>query len=169
MTKLLIAIMILFSCNSFCQEADVTAAETVITPQDLKNLPGDWTGTLTYLDYSSGKPYSMPANLNVVLGKNDREFILRHTYPKEPKANGKDRIILSKDGRQLNKKNVKSKTVSESGELRIITEYQGKDNNEAARIRSTYILGELQFIIRKEALFDASKDWIMRNEYSYSK
>ena len=38
---------------------------TRCSSNDLKQLTGFWKGTLTYLDYSSGKPYTMPANLEV--------------------------------------------------------------------------------------------------------
>jgi hypothetical protein len=35
--------------------------------KDLSNSAGRWEGKLTYLDYSSGKPYTMLANINIDL------------------------------------------------------------------------------------------------------
>ena len=35
------------------------------TVKDLEKLSGSWQGSLTYLDYSSGKPYTMPADIEV--------------------------------------------------------------------------------------------------------
>ena len=36
-----------------------------VTVADLKPLTGKWQGSLTYLDYSSGKPFTMPANVDI--------------------------------------------------------------------------------------------------------
>ena len=36
-------------------------AQNTLTANDLSPLLGEWTGSLTYVDYSSNKPYTMPA------------------------------------------------------------------------------------------------------------
>ena len=50
--------------------------------KDLKNLIGKWEGTLTYLDYQSDKPYTMPANIEVNL-IDSNNFLYKNIYPKE--------------------------------------------------------------------------------------
>ena len=70
----------------------------------------------------------MPANLIVSQGKNNNQLILDINYPKEPNANSRDKIKISKDGTQLNKFDVKSKEVLPNGQVQITTQYSGKDN-----------------------------------------
>lgn len=159
LTPILIAFTFLFSFNTYAQHK--------ITPDDLSSILGDWTGTLTYIDYSTNKPFTMPTNLNVKQGKNEHLFLLFIKYPNEPNANSKDKIRISKDGAQLNKIEVKSKQKLLNGQVQITTEYLGKDNSKKALIKNVYIIGKSQFIIRKEVKFDNSDDWLMRNEYAF--
>lgn len=46
-----------------------TYAQTKVIPEDLKTLIGSWEGSLTYLDYQTNKPFTMPATVVVKQGK----------------------------------------------------------------------------------------------------
>lgn len=142
-------------------------SQNTISPDDLNMISGKWKGTLTYTDYSTNKPFSMPANVSVELGKNEHEVQLLINYPKEPNANSKDKIKISKDGLLVNKTRVTSRELLTNREVKITTEYSGKDNREKALIRNVYIFGAKRFIIRKEVKFDGLADWLMRNEYNF--
>ena len=52
-------IFIFFTTYSFAQ------SRKNISIEFFKNLVGSWKSSLTYMDYSSGKPYNMDANLDV--------------------------------------------------------------------------------------------------------
>ena len=54
---------------------------------------GKWTGSLTYLDYSSGKSFSMPANVEIS-ESGTKNLIFDYKYPNEPKANVADTITI---------------------------------------------------------------------------
>ncbi|MBT8296992.1 MAG: hypothetical protein KJO52_01545 [Maribacter sp.] len=142
-------------------------SQNTISPDDLDIISGKWKGTLTYLDYSTNKPFTMPANVSVEQGKNEYQVQLFITYPKEPNANSKDKIIISKDGALLNKSRVTSREILTNQEVKITAEYSGKDNRKKALIRNVYIFGSQRFIIRKEVKFSDSADWLMRNEYNF--
>ena len=157
----IIIFALLFSIKNYSQN--------IVTKDDLQILHGKWTGTLTYIDYSSNKPYTMPANLIVEQGKNENQILLFNNYPNEPKANSKDKIKISKNGELLDNKKVKSKEKLADNQIQIITEYSGKDNKKKALIRNIYIIGEKQFVIRKEVKFNNSEEWIVRNKYSYNR
>ena len=161
LTIYLIVIGFLFPINNYSQNN--------VTTDDLKTLLGEWAGTLTYTDYGTNKPFTMPANLIVNQGKNNYQLILNINYPKEPNANSKDKIKISKNGTQLNKLDIKSKVVLPNGQIQITTQYSGKDNGKKALIKNIYIIGTSVFIIRKEVKFENSEDWFMRNEYKYSR
>ena len=169
LTKALILLAILVTSASHSQQTSLEASEAKIVPTDLKTVLGDWKGTLTYLDYSSGKPYAMPANLTVEEGRNEEELGLGYIDPNEPKANNSEKIKISEDGSQLNKKRIQSKQRLANGKIQIITEYEGKDNKKKALIRNIYILAAKEFVIRKEVQFETSDKWILRNEYKYSR
>ncbi len=161
LTNILTILTLLLSHGSYSQNT--------ISPDDLDIISGTWKGTLTYLDYSTNKPFTMPANVSVEQGKNEYQVKLLISYPKEPDANSKDRIIISKDGMLLNKTRVTSREILTNQEIKITTEYSGKDNREKALIRNVYIFGPKRFVIRKEVKFNDSADWLMRNEYNFGR
>lgn len=139
-------------------------------PVSVKNFKpafGKWKGTLTYLDYTSGKPYTMPANITIKAGEdNSRKLIFIYEYPDEPKANETDTIAISNSGEMLDGAMVQSKKKSK-GMLEIITDENGKDGNDnkKAVIRHVYSIGKKIFSIRKEVKFEGEEKWILRNEY----
>ncbi|MPT32660.1 MAG: hypothetical protein E2600_13565 [Chryseobacterium sp.] len=138
---------------------------------DFMKVEGNWTGQLTYLDYSSGKPYTMSAELEIKRISNTNEFLFVHTYPKEKSANKTDTITISKDGQYIGKEKLVSRTKLPKGNMRIITEKEGKDGNDGkkATIRQTYILGNTSFSTQKDVLFSGETTWIKRHEYVYKK
>jgi len=143
------------------------AGQTKITSDDLKTIIGNWEGSITYLDYQTNKPFTMPANLMVKPGKNENQLVLNNTYPNEPKANGSDKIKITKNGLRLNKNVVTSRTGLENGGLQIQTEHEAKDDRKKALIRYSYIIGSDLFVIRKEVKFEKAGNWIKRSEYKY--
>jgi len=160
-SKILIILTFLLPNHNYSQDS--------VSTDDLKTLLGEWVGSLTYTDYGTNKPFTMPANLIVTQGKNSYQLILNIKYPNEPNANSKDKIKISKDGTQLNKLDIKSRQVFSNGQIKIITQYSGKDNGKKALIKNIYIIGTSNFIIRKEVKFEHSDDWLLRNEYKYSR
>jgi len=139
------------------------------SPEDLKAIVGNWEGSLTYIDYQTNKPFTMPANLIVEQGKNEYQIILKNIYPNESKANNKNKITIDKNGSSINKHKVTSREELEDGQTQIQTEHDGKDNNEKAIIRYTYVTGKDLFIIRKEVSFNQAKNWVKRSEFSYAR
>ncbi|MFK7810906.1 MAG: hypothetical protein AB8B59_00335 [Maribacter sp.] len=156
---IVLIVILLLALNGFCQ--------TKITSEDLKLVIGNWEGSLTYIDYQSNKPFTMPANLIVTPGKNENSLVFQNEYPKEPKANNTDKIKITKKGELLNKNVVTSREALENGQLQIQTELEGKDAGKKAMIRYTYSVGSAIFIIRKEVKFEKATDWIKRSELKY--
>ena len=143
-----------------------------VSIKDFKPAFGKWKGSLTYLDYSSGKPYTMPANVTISKdGNNTHQLILAFVYPDEPKANGNDTLVISDDGLQVDGAMVVSKKKNNDGTLEIITEKNGADGNDnrKAIIRHIYSIGKKKFSNRKEVRFDTEEKFIMRNEYVMSR
>ncbi len=65
-------------------------AQNTVSPEDLGTLLGEWAGgSIIYMDYSTNKPFSMPAKVLVKQSKNGYQLTLDIRYPKEPHANSK--------------------------------------------------------------------------------
>lgn len=144
-------------------------SDSTLKPEELRKLAGCWKGSLTYLDYRSGKPYTMPANLEVKKGMTGRNILCFMAYPDEPRANGTDTLSISEDGRFLDKERIISKRIYPKDSLVIITETKGVDGNDnkEALIRHTYTLGRTAYSVKKEVQFNRDAQWITRNEYKF--
>lgn len=155
----------------FCLIATITTAQK-LTPNNLKVLEGAWVGTLTYLDYVSGKPFTMPANTTYQQSANNPNIYLRSIgYSTEPHANQKDSMIISSDGTMLDEYKIISNKQLTNGSLEIISEEKGIDGNDnkPARIRRIFTITSNTFTNKKEVLFDGSDKWLTRHIYSFIK
>jgi len=141
-----------------------------INIEEINKLEGEWSGNLTYIDYNSGKPYSMPCSVSIESKRTHKKLMLRFSYPNEPKANNKEIIKISKDGSLIDNNKIVSKTMLDDI-VTITTESFGKDGNQGrnARIKTMYSIGENTLVIRKEVNFEDSEGWIMRNEYKFER
>lgn len=139
--------------------------------KDFQKLSGSWQGSLTYLDYTSGNPYTMPANIDVKRISNTNQFTFFHIYPDEMNANSTDTVVISKDGKYIDLEFVKSRRKLNNGVIEIITEEIGTDGNDhkPATFKHTYTLSKNIFKIRKDVQFIGENDWIKRHEYSYTR
>ena len=140
-----------------------------LTAKDLQLIVGTWHGSLTYLDYTSGKPYTMPANVEVKQIGQSNQFLFINSFPKEANANWTDTITIAEDGKMLNEQSVVSKILLQNGNVEIVTQVQGIDGNDKkpALLKYTYLVGKNVFIIRKDVQFAETDLWINRHEYKY--
>lgn len=163
--KKVVAILIFAVCVS-----SAFGQKTKVVPKDLKILEGPkWVGSLTYIDYSSGRSTSIKCNLTITRdNKKPRIWIFDYEYPDEPKANKKSELILSPDGRTFDGETVDQfddKLVI--GGSRLITTKNGTDNDKPATFRYTYEFGNKSFWLKKEVLIDGGKEWFERNRYTW--
>lgn len=162
---------VLFSSSILIAQTSIDSNKRFIEKSDIQNLMGEWDGTLTYIDYNTSNPYSMPSQLEIKTKKKHQKLLLYYTYPNEPKANSKSKIRISKDRSKINNKSIISRTKLLDGTTQIITEFSGKDGNDhkSATIRNIYIIGDETFIVRKEVQFDGTTEWLKRNEYNFNR
>ena len=113
----------------------------------------------------------MPANITLRIWADNSSIELAFVYPDEPKANGKDTLFISGNGSMLNKAKIISKKLLPDGSIQIITDINGKDGNDnkSAILRHIYTIGKNNFSNRKEVKFEGADQWIMRNEYVFSR
>lgn len=137
--------------------------------RDLNSCEGFWEGQLTYLDYSTGKPYTMQANIRISFTQDHKGLIMGYEYPKEPHANAKDTTYVN--GKLFGKESVVDFKKEPGGNFTLITERDGEDGNDhqKAILRHIYQLQANTFSVRKEVRFEGSMNWIKRNEYIFSR
>jgi quinol monooxygenase YgiN len=140
-----------------------------INVKDLSAAVGTWNGTLTYLDYSSGKPFTMSANIKISLTADNRGYIMGYEYPKEPHANSTDTTFIVGD--QFGKDKIVAFKHTTDGGYKFVTEIEGNDGNDnkKAILRHTYILTSNTYAIVKEVKFEGTDKWIKRNEYQLTR
>jgi hypothetical protein len=143
----------------------ISANAQSVQVKDLSNSVGSWEGKLTYLDYASGKPFTMLANIKIGLTADKKGFIMVYEYPKEPHANSKDTTFIV--GNYFGKDKIVEFKKESSGDYKMITEIDGNDGNDnkKAILRHTYLLKSKTFSIIKDVKFEGTDKWIKRNEY----
>lgn len=142
-----------------------------LTSKDLKPLIGAWQGSLTYLDYTTGEPYTMPADIDIKRIGKTHQYTFFNKYPDEPKANSTDKVSLSADGTEFNKEKLTSKRRLPNKGIEFTTEVLGQDGNDnkPALFRHTYTITKTTYTCRKEVQFVGTTAWIKRHEYSYKR
>ena len=142
-----------------------------VSIKDFKPAFGKWQGTITYLDYTTGKPFTMPCNITISIDKaRSHQLIFGFEYPKEPKANGNDTLVINADGTMIDDATVVSK-ITQNDVLVITAEKNGVDGNDnkKAVIRYVYTIGKKAFSKRKEVKFEGEDTWILRNEFKMNR
>jgi hypothetical protein len=141
-----------------------------VNSNDLKIITGDqWKGKLTYLDYSSNQKTSISAHLMVQQSTEEKNiFYFIHDYPKEPKANKTDTVIINNDGKQLNDQSVIKKEKI-GNIIKLITESSRGSKDELKYFRYTYLLGSNLFSIKKEEKGMKDTAYFTRNIYEYQR
>jgi hypothetical protein len=143
----------------------LTATAQSVQVNDLAASVGSWEGKLTYLDYSSGEPYTMPANIKVRLTEDKSGYVMAYEYPNEPQASSIDTTFI-RDNFFGKDKIVAFEKASGAG-YTLVTEVDGTDGNDNknAVLRHVYRVTATNFSITKEVKFEGTELWIKRNEY----
>lgn len=149
----------------------IAASNTKTSANEFQLICGSWKGSLTYLDYTSGKPYTMPANLEIARIGTSNNFLFKQSYPNEPNANSTDTLQISAEGTSIDNERIKSNILLNSGIREITTEYKDVDgnNHKPASIRHIYALGKTTFSIKKFVKFDTDTSFFLRHEYAYKR
>ncbi|MBT8142011.1 MAG: hypothetical protein KJO88_06565 [Gammaproteobacteria bacterium] len=167
LTFILTGIM-LAACSKTHSDPDSEYTGTKASIEDFTPLINkEWSGTLTYLDYSGkNKRYTIPSKAKVDIRSNYK-VAYQIEYPDEPHMNSTGKIRLSRDGTKLDKNIISRRELIPENSLVLVTEAMGKDNNQAAMIRTTYEISDSRFVIRNDFKTPESEKYINRNEYVF--
>lgn len=146
------------------------SAQDKISIADFKAIEGKWKGTLTYLDYSSNKPVTIPANTMIEI-VSDSSFDQYVYYTEEPDKSKKSRYTISANGDMLDEKKLLQKTILPDGSIKLLLESKGPDGNDQkpATFQHVMILSATLFKITKLVKFDGEENFFQRHEYAFSR
>jgi hypothetical protein len=143
-------------------------AQVTISTNDFKLLDHtNWEGTLTYIDYQSGKPTDVATTMQIKISEKTIEQNIQYVW--EPDKNVKAITKIKKNGRFLGKQKVVSKILNKDGSMHIITTAKGKDDGKEAIFYFTYEFDSKNYKVTKEVQFTDSDERFMRNSYRYTR
>jgi hypothetical protein len=144
------------------------APSAVVQPSDLAAMAGEWRGSLTYLDYTSGKSTSIPVKaVGKVTGDGGRSVTLHVAYPDEPGHDGDQDYTISADGRAVGGLPVVERAAAPDGAVRVVLEEKGTDGNERkpATFRHVLLASPTSLTITKLVKPEGAVDFFERNSY----
>ncbi|TBN06641.1 hypothetical protein EYD45_01790 [Hyunsoonleella flava] len=126
-----------------------------------------WEGTLTYIDYQTGKPTQVETTMQIKIEEDAIITNLQYTY--EPNKNVVDKIHIRKNGTFFGKQKVVKKTIFQDGSMEMVTTYKGKDDGKKATMFLTYKISRENYTVVKEVLYNNTKQRMIRNTYVYQR
>ncbi len=154
-------------CSKTTKSSDDPSLPT-ISAQEFGVLKGNWTGTLTYLDYSANKRVSIPAEATIE-SIDPAAVTYSISYPEEPWEDTKATFEISADGRVVNGHTVKEKAFNHDGTIIFSTEHLSEDNGDPVSVREVYVIGESFFSISKDVKPEGAYNYFNRNIYEFTR
>lgn len=131
-----------------------------VAERDLALAVGDWTGTLSYLDFSSGASVALPLELSI---QQDGPCLsLEFVFPEEPQANSESQRCLSAGGTQFDERPITERTQADES-VSFELAYDGEDNGKPALKRETYRFSEETLFVETAFRRSEADAWTVRN------
>lgn len=154
--------------------AQASEAPAKVSMQELRAITQKWSGSLTYLDYTTKKPVTLVTTLNGMQVAS-QELLLNFVYrePNGSQVKGADKVLLSADGSCLTWDGVplqiSSKIHLPNETLQLGLEGRGLDDKKSCLIKRTLLLNTYQFSVLKEVKYDSTTVFMIRNKYKFQR
>lgn len=148
----------------------INAKAQKINSGDLDQLTGKWTGKLTYLDYTSNRPESIPSLLTVAKKRNSL-YRFSFSYPGESGRSSVENFLVSEDGKTISKMRIVEYVKTPGGEFKLVLEEKGKDGNNHRPALFHHIVassGE-KLVLTKMVKFNGEEEFFQRNQYVFTR
>jgi hypothetical protein len=130
-----------------------------------------WTGTLTYLDYTSNDQRTIPSTL-LVTRAGEAAWNIAIGYDEEPHANSSANFSLERNGSTIvsgdERLDVVSRESTAEG-VRIVARTQGEDDKRPATIEKVYTISPTRFTLEKRVKFAGQTDFFRRHIYQWQR
>jgi len=158
----------LASCSSTDATLKASGADPLIAKADFDSVLGDdWSGSLTYLNYSEPfEEVTIPAEIDVSSSPTGLTFSFQ--YPEEPQQNSTLTIDLSGPSNEIrDAKIVRRSTVGNS--VIFMTVEPCEDMGREANCEMIYALAPNMLNIVKVVTYDGETESFQRNAYAFSR
>lgn len=146
-----------------------------ISSNDLQEIAGQWTGTLSYTDYKDdATTYTLKCQMTTTWKGNTGLFKLGFTEPNGTMVYDKVKLKRLKQGQMVKfdgqKYLVEQFTKEESpGHWNLVMSCTGKDNNRNANIKQFMSITKTSLSVRKEVNYEGTANFFTRNEYAFER
>ena len=165
-----VAVVVCLALAGCASQGRSAAGEARVVAADIDALTGaPWVGTLTYLDYTSGKQTTIDSSLMVQRVEGQTAWTFGIGYQKEPHADATEVVKLSSDGRMLGDETVISRQTLDAGGVVIVTQMRGEDNQRPATLRFEYRIEARRVSKRKVVEFGGSEAPFQRHVYVWER
>lgn len=161
-------LFVLLTVSAVTAFSAVASGPPAVTDADLARVTGDdWTGELTYRDYSPpfGK-VAIAAEVDVT--RTAAGLTLSMRYPREPQANSADTLSVTDGGRRIGGDPVVSRE-DIAGAAVITTRGPCEDDGREAVCERTYTFGDKTFSLRKSVRLAGETRAFERNAYTFTR
>ena len=141
-----------------------THQNPTIKASELKPWLGNWKGTLSYKDFTSGNVVTINASIKLGPIVDHNKIAVAEKYPEEPTRGGIDTLRFSDDGNYIS--DIKLVSKKKTGDnFQFVLETEGEDAGQKAEIRITYSFSKSRFTRKKEVRHRGETDYFLRNDY----
>ena len=148
----------------------VAHAQSAVAPlmiEEVKDWNGLWTGTLSYLDYTSEEMVTLDLNGNCYL--DGSKLVLDYVINEWGKVYNQHYVYKIQNGTVYKGGvwDLKEKTTGANGALRFVITQEGRDGNDRKPciFRVTFSYEGNTLSVTKEVKFKEDADFFLRNEY----
>ncbi len=144
-----------------------------ISQENLEQLKGSWSGTLTYTDYRDDtKQVTLQTSLMVEWKGDKGLFSFEYTEPNGDIVTGESKFKLLNKGQGLNYDGdkyevVEAKSNQGNSNFNFVLQKNGEDNDKPAIIRQELVLIDEELQIIKQVKYQNSNEFFQRNRYQF--
>ncbi len=142
---------------------------------------GKWIGTLEYRDYSNNKRVTLPTELEVLAGNDDKTMTFNYTYDDGPGKTEKSSsevsfdliqkkyISISGDGKSRDEYAMKGlNAFARAGGGTLVLTGKGMENDKAVDVRSTLTVTKMRYVLKRETRLPGKK-FLFRHVYRFKR
>jgi hypothetical protein len=157
MIRIILALLFLISMNAHAQ----------LTTDNLTAIEGEWTGTLTYLNYRDDKTLvSLPVEIIATNAGKSIDLVMIFTEPGGGSERRTDKIKLKKKQIVFSGDwDLGESKVEDLNNWEVEMSKEGIDNNLKANFLQIMKVSADDILITKKVRYRGEEDYFMRNEY----
>lgn len=144
---------------------------TEVTQDHLKVFEGNWSGSLTYLNYADDSTLvTLPLEAEAILDKKGISFVYLFTEPGGSIERRTDRLYLKGDQLMFSGRwDIQSSEAKDLQHWTMELRKSGMDNNRKSDFKETIEVTPSRITVTKMVRYKGSEDYFERNQYVFER